>query len=65
MDATSNMIQRLLMSKCYTAHKAAFLKWPYKKPVKSWYDEDGNICVGYESGRWFHYKITQEGITWW
>lgn len=64
MDATSNMIKRLLTNKCYVAHKATFIKWPYGKPVKSWYDEHENICVSYEYGRWFHYKITPNGISW-
>ena len=40
----------------YQRHKTEFGEWREGKPVKSWYDDDGNICVEYESGKWWHYK---------
>lgn len=50
----------------YRRHKAGFGEWREGEPVKSWYDDDGNICVEYESGKWWHYKdLDLPFPTWW
>lgn len=40
----------------YERHMSFIKDWPHGKPVKAWFDKDGNICVEYESGKWWHYK---------
>lgn len=40
-------------------------EWTNGEPVKAWYDIDGNLCVEYESGQWWHYRETAEGLQWW
>ena len=40
-------------------------EWREGEPAKAWYDEDGNFIVQYESGEWWHYKETDEGLQWW
>ena len=51
-----------LTAQCYTQHKAAWENWPNGEPVKSWFDAEGNICIEYESGKWWHYNEDGE---WW
>lgn len=43
-------------------HKAAFENWKEGSIKKVWIDGDGNICIEYESGNWWHYN--EEG-EWW
>lgn len=52
-----------LTAKCYKMHKAAWENWPYGEPVKTWFDDDGNFCIEYESGEWYHYN--EKGELWW
>ena len=34
--------------------------------VDAWEDEDGNTCVRYSSGEWYHYRTDDCGhIEWW
>lgn len=52
--------------KFYDAHKAAFENWDYGDISKVWTDENGNICIEYESGRWWHYAIDDnDNIIFW
>ena len=51
--------------KVYEDHKAWFENWPYGEPVKSWKDENGNLCVRYESGTWFHYRYNNGFLEFW
>ena len=54
------------VNKVYTKHKNAFESWEYGEPIKAWYDENGDFCVMYESGKWFHYKgIDETYPAWW
>lgn len=54
------------ITKCTEAHKKAFEKWPYGREIETWRDENGNICVRYAAGKWFHYKIDSAGaVQWW
>ena len=52
------------VTKAYQTHSKMYENWPYGEPVKSWKDKDGNLCIKYESGTWFHYKTTGR-IQWW
>lgn len=51
-----------LTAECFSRHKQAFDDWREGEPVKAWFDSDGNICVEYQSGNWWHYNATGE---WW
>lgn len=51
------------MARMYTQkHAAACEQWHEGEPTKVWHDDDGNLCVEYESGRWWHYNERGE---WW
>lgn len=49
-------------TEAYNMHKAAYESWPHGDIRKVWIDADGNICVEYENGTWFHYNDSGE---WW
>lgn len=51
-----------LANRYYAAHKSAAGLWDEGQPVKVWYDPDGNICIEYESGKWWHYSNNGQ---WW
>ena len=51
-----------LANRYYAAHKSAAGLWDEGQPVKVWYDPDGNICIEYESGKWWHYSNNGK---WW
>ena len=51
-----------LTAKCYDRHKQAFENWSEGEPVKVWFDFEGNLCIEYESGKWWHYNEKGE---WW
>lgn len=67
MTKTEDFVQikervKSLTAECYKMHKAAWENWPYGEPVKTWFDDDGNFCIEYESGEWYHYNEKGE---WW
>lgn len=43
----------------YARHKEAFEEWGEGEPVKAWFDFEGNFCIEYESGKWWHYNDMQ------
>ena len=51
-----------LIAECYQNHKSSWENWENGKPVKAWWDNDGNLCVEYENGKWWHYNEKGE---WW
>lgn len=51
--------------KYYEIHKRAFEVWSEGEPVEIWNDENGILCIRYESGRWWHYKPSPKGLEWW
>lgn len=57
---------REFMERCIKAHMEAFEEWPYGA-VKSFFeDEDGNFCIRYQGGMYWHYRETGKGdIEWW
>lgn len=59
-------IVRKFVERCIKTHMAAFEDWPHGKPVESWIDENGDLCIRYESHNRWHYKETEDGnIEWW
>lgn len=55
------------VQRVFADHKLAFEKWPHGEPIDHWYDDNGNLCVRYRNGEWWHYKGFEENqeITWW
>lgn len=41
-------------------HKQAVENWAEGEPVKAWFDMDNNLCIEYESGKWWHYNEAGE-----
>ena len=56
------MDKDLLIERTILAHHEAFGKWEEGDRVEMWKDENGNTCVRYESGKWWHYNEKGE---WW
>lgn len=47
-------------------HSEALGCWNEGNPKEVWKDEQGNLCVKYESGRWWHYKgLHTPNLIWW
>lgn len=51
-------------SKVQEAHMAAVEDWQEGDIDDCWIDENGNLCVKYESGKWWHYNELPL-LTWW
>ena len=48
------------------AHKKAVENWTDGEVQEIWIDGDGNVCIAYESGKWWHYCEDKNGkIEWW
>lgn len=46
-------------------HMASMEAWPHGRIKRIW-EEEGSICVEYESGCWWHYRTRTDGeIEWW
>lgn len=59
-EQKSYMEQRA--KKYYESHMRFFENWREGGIEKVWIDADGNICIRYESGKWWHYNERGE---WW
>lgn len=59
--ATKALMEQQAMT-CYTLHRQAFEDWKEGEIAKVWYDIDGNLCIEYQSGNWWHYNQHGE---WW
>lgn len=46
-------------------HKEAFENWKEGVIADVWRDEEGNLCIRYESGKWWHYRRNADGVEWW
>lgn len=44
----------------FNRHKQAFENWIDGDIKKIWFDNDMNICIEYDSGKWWHYKDNGE-----
>lgn len=50
----------------YKRHKEFVDEWQEGEPVEAWKEEGCEICVKYESGKWWHYKDLELPFpTWW
>ena len=59
------MIKKLTPQYCFEEHKKAFTNWSEGAILKHWHDENNNLCVKYESGNWWHYRINKHVLEWW
>ncbi|NFL33448.1 hypothetical protein FDB92_20235 [Clostridium butyricum] len=47
-------------------HMQAFENWREGKVAKAWHDEDNILCIKYENGNWWHYKLNDDNhLEWW
>lgn len=47
-------------------HKSAFENWKEGNVAKVWNDEDNILCIKYESGNWWHYRLNNHNkLEWW
>lgn len=46
-------------------HRQAFENWREGEISEYWTDENGNVCIRYESGKWWHYRGTDGVVEWW
>lgn len=61
-----NMTREEMIDRAYREHKEAFENWEEGKPVDSWEEDGCDICIRYESGKFWHYKdLDLPFITWW
>lgn len=49
----------------YQKHKLAFSNWKDGEIKKVWLDTNHNICIEYESGNWWHYRLIGNTLEWW
>lgn len=57
-----------MMKQCeriYNEHKSHFEHWNEGAPTEYWLDENNNMCIRYESGRWWHYRWRGDELIWW
>lgn len=40
----------------YENHKKSCDPWENGAPAKSWWDKEGNLCIEYKNGKWWHYN---------
>lgn len=45
----------------YNFHRSQFDRWEYGEIKKVWTDADGNTCIRYASGKWWHYTVDSKG----
>ena len=55
----------LTPQECYEFHRSIFEHWEYGAIAESWTDEQGNLCIRYDSGIWFHYRRNCSEINFW
>lgn len=58
------IISRLAMD-AYLYHKSAFECWEYGNISEIWSEECCDLCIRYESGKWWHYKKINDDWIWW
>lgn len=58
-------VEKELVELAYQTHKQAFSSWREGQPVESWVEPGCDICVKYESGKWWHYRNLLTEPEWW
>lgn len=46
-------------------HIGLLAEWEHGEPVGSWIDNEGFLCIIYEDGAWWHYKVENNKLIWW
>lgn len=55
-----------LVDLAYDRHKFFCDDWNEGEPIEAWFDDDRNVCVKYQSGKWWHYKdLDLPFPSWW
>ena len=49
----------------YNFHRSQFDTWEHGEIKKTWIDENGNTCIMYQSGKWWHYKNKDGKVIFW
>lgn len=60
-----SQISEGLVNRAYQYHSSCFEEWQEGHPVDSWLDDEGTLCIRYESGKYWHYKQSGNEFTWW
>lgn len=50
---------------CYERHKEFVGDWSHGEIKEAWLDTCGFLCIKYESGKWWHYRNTEEYFEYW
>ncbi|GEM_PF-876510 len=58
---TQDMMKKLAVE-LSEVHKSAVEDWQNGEIEKTWFDHNGNLCIEYTSGNWWHYNEKGE---WW
>ena len=45
----------------YNFHRSQFDIWEHGEIAKTWIDENGNVCIMYQSDKWWHYDVDKKG----
>ena len=48
----------------YETHRAACEDWRHGEPSRVMFSWDGSFIIEYESGQWWHYRDTDNGVEW-
>lgn len=48
----------------YETHRAACEDWRDGEPSRVMLSWDGSFIIEYESGQWWHYRDTDNGVEW-
>ena len=47
-------------------HMRTFENWQEGKVIEVWHDENNILCIKYESGKWWHYRLNDKNeVEWW
>lgn len=50
----------------YNFHRSQFGIWEHGEIKEVWTDVDGNTCIRYADGKWWHYTVDKkENIIFW
>lgn len=63
----SNMNEIMKKAHAYAEqHKSVYDTWEEGEIINVWKDENGTLCIRYESGKWWHYRERSYGeVEWW
>lgn len=59
------MVDFMTAKQFYNFHRSQFDTWEHGEIKKTWIDENGNVCIMYQSGKWWHYKNKDGKVIFW